>query len=149
MDTQTAQPPDSQAATSDPQATFYSDALGVRAARQWVAAHLEGRRRAGDMETVASELLTNAVRHTADAGNLFTVITEYDETGGIGIVVRDGGSTRSAPHVQHPTADDEHGHGMVLVSGLADSWGTSVDPTGRRDTWAWFDDEEVRRHVGR
>lgn len=128
-------------------ALFYGDERGVRATRRWVAHHVAGWSRADEIEAVTTELASNAARHTASAGALFTVVLEWEDSG-MAVVLRDRGSTRSEPHVSDPYNDEhdrglEHGHGMVVINGLADEWGTAAGPHGR-DTWAWFDGAAVR-----
>ena len=43
--------------------------------------------------------------------------------------VFDGGAT--APHLRHPRAMDEGGRGLLLVSQLAQRWGTRFVPEGK------------------
>lgn len=40
-------------------------------------------------------------------------------------------SGASAPHLRHPRAMDEGGRGLLLVSQLAERWGTRFVPDGK------------------
>jgi len=85
-----------------------------------------------------SELVTNVVMHAQTSSQL----TLHLEENVLTVVVRDlGGSTSAgAPVPSAPPGEGEdplrvHGRGLMLVSALADRWGTEVDATG---TSAWF-----------
>ncbi|MFI1420363.1 SpoIIE family protein phosphatase [Streptomyces sp. NPDC020731] len=75
-------------------------------------------------ELVVSELVTNAIRHTGGPVRL-RLIRER----ALVCEVFDGGAT--APHLRHPRAMDEGGRGLLLVSQLAQRWGTRFVPDGK------------------
>lgn len=75
-------------------------------------------------ELVVSELVTNAIRH-ADGPVRLRLIRER----ALVCEVFDGGAT--APHLRHPRAMDEGGRGLLLVSQLAQRWGTRFVPDGK------------------
>ncbi|ETA00145.1 hypothetical protein CcI6DRAFT_04430 [Frankia sp. CcI6] len=44
--------------------------------------------------------------------------------------------TTGQPQRQQPTADDEHGRGLLLVDALAENWGAYATPSGGTVAWA-------------
>lgn len=87
---------------------------------------------------LVSELVTNSVTHSR-SGLPGGTVTVALCTGRAGVLIQvrdDGGpaeprlmgSEHAAP------ADAEHGYGLLLVSALADTWGTIATPEGRV-TW--------------
>ncbi|MBR8640328.1 SpoIIE family protein phosphatase [Streptomyces tuirus] len=75
-------------------------------------------------ELVVSELVTNAIRY-ADGPIRLRLIRER----ALVCEVFDGGAT--APHLRHPRTTDEGGRGLLLVSQLAQRWGTRFVPDGK------------------
>lgn len=75
-------------------------------------------------ELLVSELVTNAIRHASGRVRL-RLIRERT----LVCEVLDGGA--SAPHLRHPRAMDEGGRGLLLVSQLAERWGTRFVPDGK------------------
>lgn len=75
-------------------------------------------------ELIVSELVTNALRHASGPVTL-RLIRER----ALVCEVFDGGAT--APHLRHPRAMDEGGRGLLLVSQLAQRWGTRFVPDGK------------------
>ncbi|MFE2582717.1 SpoIIE family protein phosphatase [Streptomyces sp. NPDC059378] len=75
-------------------------------------------------ELVVSELVTNAIRHSAGPIRLRLIR-------GHALVceVFDGSAT--APHLRHARTTDEGGRGLLLVSQFADRWGTRFVPDGK------------------
>ena len=90
--------------------------MNVRAAREFVAGALEEQGFDGDSDVVlllASELVTNAVRHAATPFE----ITVDVEDGGVRVAVIDG-DVEHAPRVRHPGPEDTNGRGLLLVDQL-------------------------------
>ncbi|MBT3153996.1 SpoIIE family protein phosphatase [Streptomyces sp. CHD11] len=75
-------------------------------------------------ELIVSELVTNAIRHASGPVRLRLIHERA-----LVCEVRDGGAT--APHLRHPRAMDEGGRGLLLVSQLAQRWGTRFVPEGK------------------
>ncbi len=107
----------------------------VRHARDFVRRTLAGFPGADDALLLASELMTNAVVHTASgAGGRFAVTVCRDEDWAR-IAVHDAGSD-SGPVIRPPGRDGESGFGLGLVAMLADRWGHNGDRRGRV---VWFE----------
>ncbi|WP_405756199.1 ATP-binding protein [Streptomyces sp. NBC_00073] len=100
-----------------------------KALADWGLSELEG-----DALLVASELVTNAVRH-AIAPRDREIETRYVRLGnGVRVEVHDTSPVR--PVVGEPDQDDDGGRGLCLVAVVADRWavGARVGP-GKR-VWA-------------
>lgn len=74
-----------------------------------------------------SELVTNALQHGTGTEIDFSMAYSGDD---VRFEVADG--SLSTPVLRCPGPDDESGRGMLLISALADAWGTSDD---RTRTW--------------
>ena len=86
-----------------------------------------------DVISVATELGSNALRHTASGhGGLFGVEVTW-RASTVRVAVADGGSP-TEPHVIEDTAA-EHGRGLLLVRGLSARTGVTGDHRGRL-VWA-------------
>ncbi|MFJ9660238.1 SpoIIE family protein phosphatase [Streptomyces griseoflavus] len=75
-------------------------------------------------ELIVSELVTNAIRYAAGPVRLRLI-----HEGALVCEVFDGAAT--APHLRHPRATDEGGRGLLLVSQMAQRWGTRFVPEGK------------------
>lgn len=111
----------------------------VSGARAFVAAavHAAGKSAAVDPEAatlLTSELVTNAIQHTASGapGGTVTIVV-IDVAHGVLIEVSDGGSAGVPIVKSDPFAPD--GHGLYLVKQLAAQWGYLRDQAG---TTVWF-----------
>ncbi|MGK5695862.1 ATP-binding protein [Streptomyces sp. URMC 128] len=70
---------------------------------------------------VVSELVTNAIVHTASA---HIVCELHDGDDLVRIAVRDEGCAPGQPHAAGRTRpEEEHGRGLLLVDALCDAWG--------------------------
>lgn len=84
----------------------------------------------GDVELLATETATNAMRH---AGTDATVIVRYL---GDRVRVEVGDGSTELPRVRTPRPNDPGGRGLPLVEGLSSSWGAIETLTGKR---VWFE----------
>jgi anti-sigma regulatory factor (Ser/Thr protein kinase) len=107
----------------------------VPAARRLLRDILAGSPRAGDLELIAAELITNAIRHTPSGhdGGTFT-ITIRSGPGRARIEVEDLGSGQW--HALSCDAFAEYGRGLTLVRALADDAGHDAASGRRHRTWA-------------
>lgn len=83
----------------------------------------------GDIELLATELLTNAVLH---AGTRMTVVIGYDGSS-VRFEVHD--EQPGLPEPEVPTLEAERGRGLWLVRELGDDWGVEATEAGKR---VWF-----------
>jgi serine/threonine-protein kinase RsbW len=108
----------------------------VRTARKFVAKAL------GELGTItdtavllASELVTNAVRHSCSrkpGGTVTLIVLEVAD--GVRVEVADNGSDRSSPVVKDDVLSCD-GHGLLLVESMSEQWGYLRDEAG---TTVWF-----------
>lgn len=114
---------------------FRRDVPEIPRSRRFVAEVIEGM--GGDptdeVLLVASELVTNAVRHGRGDVELRVVIGDRDcvrlE------VLDDGHADVVAPSAPPPPAD-LGGRGLHLVRAVSQRWGAGFDPSGRTMVWA-------------
>jgi anti-sigma regulatory factor (Ser/Thr protein kinase) len=90
-----------------------------------------------DVVLVATELLSNALRHARSLpGDQLDV--SWDVRGGraasVSIRVTDGGG-RNTPHVRNPGPAETNGRGLSIVDSLAEEWGVEDGPGGAT-VWA-------------
>jgi anti-sigma regulatory factor (Ser/Thr protein kinase) len=105
----------------------------VRNVRRWLETLLAPGPARDDLVLVATELSTNAVRHTASGrGGRFTVeIVQLDSV--VRLTVADGGAPTEPLPASDPLA--EHGRGLFVVQALAERTGVTGDCHGR-EVWA-------------
>ncbi|HUR18752.1 MAG TPA: SpoIIE family protein phosphatase [Acidimicrobiales bacterium] len=84
----------------------------------------------GPVELLTSELTTNAVRHARSA---FTVVVRYV---GDRIRIEVDDSSSLEPQPRTPSNDDTGGRGLILVEAMAEEWGVTLLPEGKR---VWFE----------
>ena len=116
----------------------------VRAAREFTAATLRGWKLEALVEEaviVASELVTNAIRHgarpsgsNADSASVMLAWQRYD--GRIICVVTDGSSM--PPVLEQADASAESGRGLQVVHALAAAWGWVMLGACEKAVWAAF-----------
>jgi anti-sigma regulatory factor (Ser/Thr protein kinase) len=95
------------------------------------ACHGYGTDVAGTAVLLASELITNALRH--GSGDITVLVTPG--VGEIRVDVAD--ESALSPKARRATADDEGGRGLLIVQSLATSWGMESLPQGRGKS-VWF-----------
>lgn len=101
--------------------------LGVL--RRWLASMLPDWPARDDVISVATELASNALRHTASGrGGWFAVeISRYQSV--VRVAVADRGGPAEPRVIDDPAA--EHGRGLLLVRGLSIRTGVTGDQQGR------------------
>ncbi|WP_344392099.1 ATP-binding protein [Streptomyces vastus] len=78
-------------------------------------------------ELVVSELVTNAVVHTASR----QVVCElHDGDDRLRIAVRDEGCATGEPHPSPQRPEEEHGRGLLLVAAVCSAWGAQDSGPG-------------------
>ena len=105
----------------------------VRAARRVVALALRESDWSGDVDTVlllASELVTNAVRHAATPFDLTVTVDGRDVE--VAVVDHD---RRHPPKLCDPAPEDTHGRGLRIVEELSADWGTEALPGDAKRVW--------------
>ena len=106
----------------------------VRRARLFVGQVLGGCPAADDAVLLTSELVTNAVTHTASGTGGKVVVTVYRADTRVRVEVRDGGSGQ-VPAVCSYDKAEESGYGLGLVELIAHCWGYRGGQCGRI---VWF-----------
>ena len=121
--------------------------LGVL--RRWLASLLPQHPARDDVTSVATELASNALRHTASGRDGWFAVEITWHQSIVRVAVADGGGP-AAPHViDDPAA--EHGRGLLLVRGLSVHTGVTGDQRGRL-VWAdiaWDDPNAATRDSSR
>ncbi|QHF97884.1 ATP-binding protein [Streptomyces sp. NHF165] len=84
-----------------------------------------------DASVVTSELVSNAVQHST--GHCLIFCIERLTRCRVCVRVTDGSDRR--PVLRGPDDEETEGRGLLLVSALADSWGTDVHTSGKT-VWA-------------
>ncbi|WP_165969067.1 ATP-binding protein [Actinomadura sp. KC06] len=103
-------------------------------ARRFLAGRFAGWGIADDFDgrLIVSELVTNALVH-GDGPIVLRVV--QDERDGLPVIeVRDDGDGRPVIRAENHTAIG--GRGLLMVAGLAHSWGTRSLPEGGKVAWA-------------
>ncbi len=116
--------------------TFPGLAAIVPSARRLVRGVLADSPRADDMELMASELVSNAIRHTPSGhpGGEFT-LTVHTGPDWARVEVSDTGSGEWHPGPDGGNPDDEYGRGLAIIAAVADKFGHTVDASGQT-VWA-------------
>jgi anti-sigma regulatory factor (Ser/Thr protein kinase) len=102
--------------------------------RLFVGDVLDGCPAADDAILLTSELVTNAIAHTASGKGGKVIVTVYRADTRVRVEVKDDGSDQ-APVVRPADKDRESGFGLGLVDLMADRWGHCG---GRRSRVVWF-----------
>jgi anti-sigma regulatory factor (Ser/Thr protein kinase) len=97
--------------------------------RRWLAACLPDCPARDDVISVATELGSNAILHTASGrGGWFALELTWDQSV-VRIAVADHGSPAESHMIEDP--DGEHGRGLLLVHGLSARTGITGNEQGR------------------
>ena len=105
--------------------TFPASGEQIASARAFLNAHLKDHPARHTAVLLATEIATNAVRHS---GTRFFGLSATRIAGGcLRIVVIDEGRA-GIPHLQDKSADAESGRGMTIVDTLAKRWGVVRRP---------------------
>jgi serine/threonine-protein kinase RsbW len=87
-----------------------------------------------DAVLIASELVTNAIRHAAPLPDGKLTVAWDVEGPEVIVKVTDGGGA-GRPRVRHPAPEEVSGRGLSLVEALASRWGVE-DTAGATTVWA-------------
>jgi serine/threonine-protein kinase RsbW len=117
---------------------FPGEARAVRQSREFVRTVLgDGWPGLDDVLLMVSEITSNAVLHSASAGNSFDVcVAGANDT--VRVAVSDRGSS-TEPRIRDGSAADDAltgGRGLRIVDAFADTWGCVGDELGRT---VWFE----------
>lgn len=119
--------------------TFPGLAAVVPSARRFVRGILADCPRAYDLELIACEMISNAIRHTP-AGEPRGVFTLTIRTGPGRARIEVSGPSSGEWHQDEGSGcpDDEDGRGLAIIAALADAFGHDVDAIGQT-VWAQAD----------
>ncbi|MFJ5225113.1 ATP-binding protein [Streptomyces sp. NPDC088400] len=88
-------------------------------------------------EQIVAELASNAVLHGQVRGRDFRLALVLDaSTWALRIEVTDAHGEQLPTRMRESEPDDESGRGLLLVTALADGWGTEPYPPGGKTVWA-------------
>jgi anti-sigma regulatory factor (Ser/Thr protein kinase) len=112
--------------SSEESITLLPDLHAPANARTWLAERVAALPApvVDDALLVASELVTNAVRH----GRPEIVLFVRRLRDGVRIAVRDEGEDVPAPAMDTPTVDRPTGRGLLIVAATARQWGVTAHP---------------------
>jgi anti-sigma regulatory factor (Ser/Thr protein kinase) len=127
---------DAPEGTTAASVTFPGRAAFVPSARRFVRSILTGSPRADDLELIASEMMSNAIRHTpaGQPGGTFT-LTVRTRAGWARVEVSTLGSGEWEHDSDSGCPDDEDGRGLAIIDALADGYGHDGNAAGQT-AWA-------------
>ncbi|MBA9003273.1 ATP-binding protein [Thermomonospora cellulosilytica] len=109
--------------------------VNVREVRAYLRRKLEAAEvDSGDVELMATEVVTNAVRHTASGrpgGHVWMAVIAT--AGRLRIEVTDQGGATTRPAI--PSYAMLGGRGLLIVERMSDRWGWDRDDAGRTTVW--------------
>ena len=110
--------------------------VAIPSVRRLVRDMLAASPRVDDIELIASELITNALKHTAagSPGGVFT-LTIHRGSNWASIEVTDAGDGFWQHNPDSHKVSNEHGRGLMIVTALADQFGHDADEYGQT-VWA-------------
>ena len=74
-----------------------------------------------DARLIATELVSNAVRHASPLNNGTVLVRWREEDSTLVLSVADGGGP-TRPHKENPSLEDVHGRGLRIVETLSNRW---------------------------
>lgn len=74
-----------------------------------------------DARLIATELVSNAVRHASPLNNGTVLVRWREEDSTLVLSVADGGGP-TRPHKENPALEDVHGRGLRIVETLSNRW---------------------------
>ncbi|WP_083982133.1 ATP-binding protein [Actinomadura hibisca] len=93
-----------------------------------------------DIETMAGEVLGNAVRYSASGRvNGSLGVRVLMSVGRLRVDVLDDGFASSVPHMKTPDLESLSGRGLRIVDALSDNWGAEIGPEPQRRVTFWFE----------
>jgi len=116
--------------------SFPGTSRQVGVVRRLIATYLDNRPEAETAQFIASELVTNALRHTRSGqadGTFRLTLDACDNL--LAIAVTDQGGPPDPPRVCHVTPEDTRGRGLYLVEDMSTLWGVYGDQHSRT-VWA-------------
>lgn len=101
--------------------TFPGDPIAAASARTAIRSAAEGQPEGllDDLELLATELVTNAVRH--GSGDVLLTLDQEDDH----LLVTVTGAAAADPAVRSPSSEAPSGRGLAIVAALANEWGWS------------------------
>ncbi len=93
----------------------------------WLRHHGADAESLADARLVATELVSNALRHASPLSNGTMLVRWELRKGRLQLSVCDGGGT-STPVVLDPAADDTGGRGLAIVDALVSRWWVERQP---------------------
>jgi anti-sigma regulatory factor (Ser/Thr protein kinase) len=87
-----------------------------------------------DVLLVATELLSNALRHAPSLPEHDLVVSWEVSGRSVRVTVTDGGGS-DVPRIREAGSQETNGRGLKIVSSLADEWGVE-DDRGATSVWA-------------
>lgn len=111
--------------------TLPSNSYSVQMARFYVRAALNYHNLGNyceDVETVTSELVTNAIMH-ANGAAIGLEVMRLEASGGVSVIVAD--ASPDPPVMRSPATDLEHWRGLHIIEALSARWGWTPHGKGK------------------
>ena len=101
-----------------------------------------------DVQLLASELVTNSVRHGASHPGQWIGLRARRRRSGLRLEVCDPGPGFPAPPPVPQSVHPHGGRGLAIVERLTDRWGARRTADGRWEVWAEIDRPAIARPRG-
>ncbi|CCK28659.1 AbaA-like regulatory protein [Streptomyces davaonensis JCM 4913] len=112
--------------------TLHPVAESVPRARRWFRKFITPYHPAcalDDCELMISELVTNAILYGRSEGDWVVRVEWFREKNSLRVDVHNPGFP-AAIRMRHPSANEAHGRGLLLIDAIADSWRSGPSPFG-------------------